>query len=458
MEGGIFRWVKGDRVVWIVVLLLIMISMIAISGSTSLLALSSHTTRMSLMTKHMAVCLGGLAIILACSCLMKVSWLERLSKLGFIVSLALLAFLLSHCNSGKENAFIKVEYLNQAYRTIRVGPVQIHVFEVVKVAMVMYLAWACRAYRENSFRLAKKLAALNIYVGKAHDRRLFAFLEKRWVQAVVYILLPIVLTMGMILPNSNSSAIFIGGVMVVTALIGGLDFKYILATGVIGAGIVAGAYGLNRATNGEMCSRIVTGISRMEKKNVDDLFRTRDEKGADSKEYEKVLVKVQQPYAARIAIHEGGLFGKGIGGSTQKYVVPIMYGDFMFSYILEETGIFGGLAIIILYLSLLARGSVIVSNSDNEFAKTCVGGLVILIAGQAFMHMLVNLDIGFMTGQTLPMISHGSGSFICFSVAFGVILALSRTADKKTSEEERQADIEHGRPVEDSISTDTGDF
>ena len=62
------RWnmverIKGDKVVWMVVLLLIMISMIAISGSTSLLAIDNKTTRLNLLTKHLWVCAGGLALI-----------------------------------------------------------------------------------------------------------------------------------------------------------------------------------------------------------------------------------------------------------------------------------------------------------------------------------------------------------------------------------------------------------
>ena len=62
-----------------------------------------------------------------------------------------------------------------------------------------------------------------------------------------------------------------------------------------------------------------------------------------------------------------------------------------------------------------------------------------LITGQAFMHMFVNVDIGPMTGQTLPLISHGSFAFLVFCIAFGVILAISRMASKRIREEEEAA-------------------
>jgi cell division protein FtsW len=68
---------------------------------------------------------------------------------------------------------------------------------------------------------------------------------------------------------------------------------------------------------------------------------------------------------------------------------------------------------------------------NDEFAKFALGGLSLLITGQAFMHILVNVDIGPMTGQTLPLISHGASAFLAFCIAFGIILSISRMAKKK---------------------------
>ena len=158
-----------------------------------------------------------------------------------------------------------------------------------------------------------------------------------------------------------------------------------------------------------------------------------------SKEGYKVRDAIKQPYTARIAIHEGGLLGKGSGNSTQKYVVTHIYSDYMFSFLVEEYGLIGGILVILLYVSLLARGSMIARLCTNEFAKIAVGGLSILITGQAFMHMFVNVGIGPMTGQTLPLISDGSFAFLVFCCAFGIILSISRMARNKIREEEEAA-------------------
>ena len=103
----------------------------------------------------------------------------------------------------------------------------------------------------------------------------------------------------------------------------------------------------------------------------------------------------------------------------------------------------------ILYLGLMARGALIARNCGNDlYAKLAVAGLVLLICGQAFLHICVNVEIGPMTGQTLPLVSHGASAFICFCVAFGVILSISKTASRRIAAEQRKADPLVDRSVE----------
>jgi cell division protein FtsW len=114
----------------------------------------------------------------------------------------------------------------------------------------------------------------------------------------------------------------------------------------------------------------------------------------------------------------------------------------MFSFLVEEYGLLGGILIVILYISLIARSSMIARLCGNEFARITIGGLAFLITGQAFMHMLVNVDIMPMTGQTLPLISDGASAFLVSCVAFGVILSISRMAKKKTQTLEETVDYQ----------------
>ena len=151
-------------------------------------------------------------------------------------------------------------------------------------------------------------------------------------------------------------------------------------------------------------------------------------------------MKLEQPVGALIAIKEGGPLGKGIGRSNQKYKVAVIFEDYIFSFIIEETGWWGAIIIMILYLSLLARGSMIARICDDYFAKFAMAGLIVLISVQAFMHMAINVHLLPQTGQTLPMISHGASSFLCFCGAFGVILSISRMAHTQMLRDSSKAD------------------
>ena len=94
----------------------------------------------------------------------------------------------------------------------------------------------------------------------------------------------------------------------------------------------------------------------------------------------------------------------------------------------------------ILYISLIARGVLIVRNcGTNLFAKCAVMGLVLLISGQAMIHIIVNADVGLLTGQTLPLLSHGASAFVCFCIAFGIILSISRISNRKIETETKKA-------------------
>ena len=230
----------------------------------------------------------------------------------------------------------------------------------------------------------------------------------------------------MIFAGSGSSAIFICAILVAAMLLGEVPIKELLIAGVF---IFIGFFSLvtiYKVSDGKAMKRVGTMISRM---NADyDIDRL---EGLTGDEYNNMVDTLSQPVAAKIAVHEGGFIGKGIGNSTQKYRVQNIYGDYMYSFIIEEYGLIGGVLILILYVSLLARSSIIARMCNDDFAKFALGGLSLLITGQAFMHILVNVDIGPMTGQTLPLISHGASAFLVFCIAFGIILSISRMAKKK---------------------------
>jgi cell division protein FtsW len=123
----------------------------------------------------------------------------------------------------------------------------------------------------------------------------------------------------------------------------------------------------------------------------------------------------------------------------------------MFSFIVEEAGLMGGIFIMLLYLSLIARCSTIISLCRNEFAKVAIGGLAFLITGQAFLHILVNAGIIPMTGQTLPLLSDGATAFLTSCLAIGIILSISKMANAKMKQME-EAQLRSTDEIQERIS------
>ena len=129
------------------------------------------------------------------------------------------------------------------------------------------------------------------------------------------------------------------------------------------------------------------------------------------------------------AIQLGKLTGRGPGNSLKRDILPNAYDDYIYSIIVEEYGLFGGIIVIWLYLWFFVRCIRIAQSCKKEYSTIVVLGLSFLIVLQAFLHILVNIGIFPVTGQTLPMISKGGSSLVIMSIAFGVILAINRTIE-----------------------------
>ena len=417
---------EGDKIIWMIVFMLIMFSILAISSSTSLLAIQQKSSRISIAMEQVIMSVAGLGIIGVFYKFGNVGLFRLVSRYGFAISFFMLAFLASHFQG---IPFFKPVSINKAWRCISIFGFQLHVFEFVKVLMIMYIAWAMDAIKTGRTEMADELGKMN------HLKWLKTDMGKKF----FYVVGPIIVTVMMLALGSNSSAMFIGLVMIATALIGGLDMKYIASLGilaVVGAGAIYGTYKLS---GGHVFQRLGLVVDRLALAANDPLEKLHNAK-VGTLEFQEILDKTRQPVSAKVAVSEGGFFGKGPGKSTQRYIVSVMYEDYMFSFIVEEYGIIGAILVLMLYGSLLARGSIIVRNCENHYAKTLVAGMVLLVSGQALMHMFINVDLGPLTGQTLPMISHGNSSLLAFSMVFGIILCISKMAKKKIAQETAKAE------------------
>ena len=410
-----WNWIdefKGDKVILIIAMLLLAASIITVFSSTSLLALGKGDSRESIMTSQTVGNSKAYRFV---------------GKFGFLASLAMLIILVFELDLG----FVRASSINGAMRVIVVFGLQLHVYEFVKLFMILYASWALKTYKEGGFKLTKRIAAL-------HPK--LSFMATPLGEKSFYLYIPLATTVGMVMLGSNSSALFIAAILVALFVIGGIDVKDILAMGAA-MGIVLGLLTLANSLGAIETNRSDTARSRVmndEKAQMDSLIYYRPGGGHyNATKFNKYKDKLMQPVGAQLAIKEGGLFGKGVGRSDQKYVVPVIFSDYMFSFIVEETGVVGALLLLILYYSLLARGVNVAKHCPDYFDKVVVTGYSILITAQAFMHMMVNVHFPFIpqTGQTLPLLSHGSTSFLVFCAVLGIILSLSKQSELANEEE-----------------------
>ena len=442
---NLIDWLEGDRIIWIIVFAIIMFSIVGMASSTSLLAKLNSASRFDYAIQQVYISFGGLVLIWLICKFGRVGILKFLSRLGFIGSALLLILLDSHFQGIPFLTPVETQPGSGTWRTIIMFGVPVMVYEVVKVAMVMYLAWALQTLKQKETQLADKLAAFGW----------LRFLSTDEGKVMFYVGAPMVIVFLLELAGSNSSAIFLGLVMGFTVIVGKMKFKYIfhlILAGVIALGLV---FGMQKITGWKFLTRVTTAISRVSDFHGDPVKELhKHEPGTLA--FQRILDGSKQVTSAKVAVSTGGLLGKGPGKSTQRYIVSVMYEDYMFSFIIEEYGLLGGMLILMLYGTLLARGSIIVRNCDTVFARCTVAGLVALISCQALLHILVNVDLIPMTGQNLPMISHGNSSFLCFCIAFGVILSISRMAKKKiareTANEMKNAPFGTGDETSDSLN------
>ncbi|MBK5215339.1 MAG: cell division protein FtsW [Candidatus Pacebacteria bacterium] len=133
-----------------------------------------------------------------------------------------------------------------------------------------------------------------------------------------------------------------------------------------------------------------------------------------------------------IAVGSGGLFGRGLGQSIQKFnYLPEPQGDSIFAVIGEELGFVGTSLLIILYLSFAMRGfRIAIRNAPDSFSKLLVIGFISIITAQSFMNMASIIGVFPLTGVPLVFISHGGTALLLSLGMIGIILNISRFQSK----------------------------
>lgn len=399
----IMNRLRGDKVIWIVVFLLSLISIALIYSSSSSKAFKDSVTNFSILMEQCKFV--GLGIVFMYICYRIPLGLYRyFTYVIFGISLVLLML----------TPIIGVEY-NGAKRWLPLGPITIQPAEFVKVTLILYLAKVLELFSFDTFK-----------------------------EFLIKVIAPIGVVCVVIMMSSVSTTLFVGALSLIILIIAGVKWSYLFKSMLIGAATLIVLVLLNLAIvkifNKDFFPRFSTAINRVEK------FISAPEVSEEmtAEEKQKKADETFQADMAKIAISSSNILGKGPGKSTQRYVLPHPYSDFIYAIIIEEYGMLGGVFVLMLYIWLFYRCVLLAKSCKRKFTALTVGGIGFMITAQALLHILVNVGILPVTGHTLPLISLGGTSFVIFSCAFGIILSVSRTVEEEAAkrEEEKAAAIQ----------------
>ena len=389
---GVFRYLKGDKVIWAVVIFLSIVSLLAVYSSTGTLAYryqGGNTAYYFL--KHSSIMMIGLAIIFITH-LVPYKFYSRLSQIFLLSSLVLLVLTL-----------IMGTTINEASRWLTLPGLgfTIQTSDFAKLSLIMYLA---RLLSRNQ--------------NEVKDTR----------DSFLKMLVPILLVCSLIMPANLSTSLILFATCIVLMFIGRVRPRYLLL--LIGAGLLFTSLFIAVALYSESEGRLGTWRNRIES------FVTKSGEGN---------YQVEQ---SKIAIATGGLVGKGPGNSSQRNFLPHPYSDFIYAIIIEEYGIIGGLVIMFFYLWLLYRAGLIVKRSSRTFPAFLAIGLTLSIVFQAMINMAVVVNLLPVTGQPLPLVSMGGSSLVFTSIALGIIISVSYGVQKTVPGGEDNENIIDGQPKE----------
>lgn len=376
---AIFKNIKGDKVIWAVVILLSMISLLAVYSSTQSLAYRMDRNASYYLIKQLLVLAFGLFIIYA---LHRVNYrrFAGIAVLLYVISLPLLIYTLFFGTTLNEGSrWIRLPVINLTFQTS----------DMAKLALFMFLA---------------RLLSTKQHVIKDFKK---GFLK---------VLIPVLLTCALIAPANLSTALMLGFTCSILFFIGRVEIKHIMFLAAAGILSIALIFTVSKITGK---GRASTWEQRV--KNFTSKEKSPEDKRGDD-------FQVTQ---AKIAIASGGFFGQGPGHSQAKDYLPHGYSDFIYANIIAEYGLLGGALVIFLYLLFLWRSILIFKRCPFAFGAFLAVGLSITLVFQAMLNMAVNVHLVPVTGLTLPLISMGGSSIWFTSIAIGIILSVSRYVDEE---------------------------
>jgi cell division protein FtsW len=381
-----FKILKGDKMIWILLMLLAAISILSVYSSTYRITMR-ESNLVGAISRHVLFLIVGFGLMLFMQNVSMRFYKRWVPIFLFPVIICLIILFFSQSEGGVARRWM----FSRSFQPS----------DIAKVLMVAYLAKV---------------------ISKGFGGNVKQFF---W-----WVIFPVFLVCGLVLRAHTSNAMIIGSASMLIVFMGASNRKY-QSISILCACVVMVFYLLfyKDIGRGETVSNRVKTWSattfpfRPAKKTLDTT--------AESK---RTHQGYKQAETVKYAIVAGGIFRVAPGKSVYRKTLSEAHNDFIFAMIVEEYGLFGGILVITVYLLLFYRILQVIRKCTKPFPALLVSGLLIVIISQTFIHIGVSVGGLPITGQNLPMISTGGTSIIITSAAFGMILAVSRIAKREENE------------------------
>lgn len=396
---------KGDKVVWIIFLLLCLISIIEVFSASSTLIYKSGN-HWEPITRHAIFLMAGAAVVWGFH-LINYKWFQvfPLFLLPFTAVFLVLLLAFDNLNVG---GVLVIEKTNEAGRWVKLFGVPFQPSEFAKMGVIIVTAFLLSKQQDEDGASPK---------------------------AFKYILVISGIMCALILPENYSTAVLLFAVVYLMMFVGRVQMKKLLLLGgtLAAMGILFVTFLLSTPDDSlrkiPLGGRILTWKSRITN------FASNEQVPAARFD----ISGNAQVGHARIAVAGSSLVGKGPGNSVQRDFLSQAYSDFIFAIIIEELGLLGGAFVVFLYICLLIRIWRIAMRCDRTFPAFLVLGIGLILVTQAMFNMMVAVGLAPVTGQPLPLISRGGTSTIINCAYIGIILSVSRYTEALREKQEQEA-------------------
>ncbi len=388
-ENSQLKLIYGDKVLWVIIAILSIISVLLVFSSTAKMAydVTESTSPLRFLVMQLVYLLGSLFIMFimhrfSVNIYRKATW--------WIWGVCAGLTLLTHFVGGTTNG---------AARWLPLGPIRIQPSEFLKVATVLHL---------SAMLTMDSIQVKTLKLFPSRNSKEKAKNSVIWRTGVLKIVMPIFVSVGVILTAHTSSAVMIFLVSLLVLFIAGVSWREIGKVLLLAAA-VGGLYmmmGLGRS--GTAGGRVETWIATW--------FTDRTQIKVDY---------ISDTERSMVAMQNGGLLGEGAGQSAMRVEMIHPESDYAFAFFVEEYGLILSVLLLLLYIWVFFRAMWIYERCRDPFKELLVLSLASLILVQALLHVMVAVNFLPETGQILPLVSRGGSALFCTYMAFMLMLSIS---------------------------------